>query len=287
MDQIKKDNNDNIIELDALRKKKAEDFHLPEEKVALMQKLRDSEEIFTLFSLCTKCPYVVCDPETFDDEVILFFNGEDAQEEARHRVEEKIPVNIVRLEKEQKLLFFSNLFTMGVNALLIKHGEETRCIQLEELVKRRKPEQEEGKVWVENPELLLTILYYTQEIRRRPGVDQEPAVKALEEEMLAHFKKGRYIFAVEEESKQTPLVKLKEDLFHPIFTDIMEFQRFNREKKFLPVVVTAANLPKQIAPNAKGVVIDPVSVNMVLNLNIKRPAPMPAAQPVNPEEKSE
>ena len=45
MDQIKKDNNDNIIELDALRKKKAEDFHLPEEKVATRSSCSSTERM--------------------------------------------------------------------------------------------------------------------------------------------------------------------------------------------------------------------------------------------------
>ncbi len=34
-------------------------------------------------SLCTKMPYVLCDEETFDDEVLLYYTEEDAQREER------------------------------------------------------------------------------------------------------------------------------------------------------------------------------------------------------------
>ena len=34
-------------------------------------------------SLCTKMPYVLCDEETFDDEVLLYYTEEDAQREGK------------------------------------------------------------------------------------------------------------------------------------------------------------------------------------------------------------
>lgn len=41
------------------------------EKLAVMKKLSTSKELFVLMSLCTKMPFVMCDPETFDDEVFF------------------------------------------------------------------------------------------------------------------------------------------------------------------------------------------------------------------------
>ncbi len=282
---VKKD--DNIIDLksagDAIRKKKEEEQPKPPfDRMSLLHRLREAKELYSLLSFCTKAPYVVCDPETYDDELMIFFDAETAQQEAKKLAEQRIPVSILRVEEPQKLSFFSNLFTMGINALLVKEGEESLGIQLGDLVKRRMPEEEDGKVWVENPELLLTTLYYAQEARRGRTPEANEDVRALQEEMLAHFRRGRYIFALEKESKNTPLVKINEELFHPLFTDIMEFRRFNREDRFLPVVITADKLPKQMAPNAKGIVLNPMSVNMVLNLNTRRgnaPAPGNAQTP--------
>ena len=66
-----------------------------------------------------------------------------------------------------------------------------------------------------------------------------------------------------EEGNGIPLVKLKSgDIFQPIFTDVIEFQRFNREKKFRPVVVDALKLAQVLPEEAKGIVLNPLGVNM-------------------------
>ena len=49
---------------------------------------------------------------------------------------------------------------------------------------------------------------------------------------------------MQKEEKGIPLVKLKDgQLYQPAFTDILEFQKFNRENKMRPVVVEAAKVP--------------------------------------------
>ncbi|RHV90231.1 hypothetical protein DXA97_00645 [Clostridium sp. OF09-36] len=62
------------------------------------------------------------------------------------------------------LLFFTNLYTMGVNALEIYYDDQKELVQIDEFAKRREnPQLEEGKKWIENPQLHLTALY----LRRR------------------------------------------------------------------------------------------------------------------------
>ena len=43
------------------------------EKEQLLSSLRNAEEMYVFMSLCTKMPYVLCDEETFDDEVLLYY----------------------------------------------------------------------------------------------------------------------------------------------------------------------------------------------------------------------
>ena len=43
-------------------------------KKELLNRLGHDADIFALISLCTREPYVVCDEETFDDEVFLFLD---------------------------------------------------------------------------------------------------------------------------------------------------------------------------------------------------------------------
>ena len=42
------------------------------DKQQVLNQLRNAKEIYVIMSLCTKMPYVVCDKETFDDEVMIY-----------------------------------------------------------------------------------------------------------------------------------------------------------------------------------------------------------------------
>ncbi len=234
----------------------------------LLKELRDASEIFVLMSVCTKAPYVVCDPETYDDEVFLFFQAEEAKEEAKKLAAQKVPVGAAKIEKNQMLLFYTSLYTMGINALHIFRSGAEYGVQLENFVKRSDPQnQPEGKTWIENPSLHLTMLYYMQELRRQPGQENNPELREMQEEIAVNFGKGRYIAAVQKEGNGVPVVKLKNgDQYQPIFTDILEYQRFNRENKLRPVVVEAKNLVKILPPEIKGVLLNPMGVNMPMLL---------------------
>ena len=81
---------------------------------------------------------------------------------------------------------------------------------------------------------------------------------------------------MQKEEKGIPLVKLKDgQLYQPAFTDILEFQKFNRENKMRPVVVEAAKVPSVLANEAQGIILNVMGVN--LPLTVSRPK-APAAQ---------
>lgn len=239
------------------------------EKKELLLKMRNVPELYVLMSVCTKQPYVVCDPETFDDEILMFFTEEEAREKGKALLEEKIPVSIVRVEEKQKLLFFTSLFTLGVNAILMANGGGETLLQLEELVRRKsQEEQPEGTVWIENPQLQLTSLYYAQEMRKQPNPQHDANTAGLLDELLADFKKGKFIMAVQKEEKGVPLAKMKDgNLYQPVFTDALEFQKFNRENKFRPIAVPAEKLASLLVPDAKGVVLNIMSINLPFTIN--------------------
>ena len=144
-------------------------------------------------------------------------------------------------------------------------GEKPAKVALNELVRRPDASQlPEGKIRVENPELMLTSLYFMQELRRSPKPQVTPELKEMEEEMLAHFRKGTYIMAIQDKN-MVPFLKLKNgDAYQPIFTDIGEFQKFNREKKFHTAVVPYDKLALIVKDPAKGICINPNGVNIIL-----------------------
>ena len=58
------------------------------DKQQVLNQLRNAKEIYVIMSLCTKMPYVVCDKETFDDEVLLYFKEEDIRREGKRLIEQ-------------------------------------------------------------------------------------------------------------------------------------------------------------------------------------------------------
>lgn len=257
-------------------------------KKELLNRLGHDADIFALISLCTREPYVVCDPETFDDEVFLFLEEEEAKAEAARLTEQKIPSSVAKINGKDMLVFFTSLYAMGVNALIVEMRGEKAAMQVSDIVKRKAPEDmPEGTVWVENPSLHLTAVYLSQEMRRPIESGDEAAAKEradrireLNEELTADFRKGSYIFAIQKEEKGIPLVKMKDgQLYQPAFTDILEFQKFNRDNKLRPVVVEAEKVPTVLASEAGGIILNVMGVNLPLTIN--RPA-APKTAPTTP-----
>lgn len=247
-------------------------------KLETLGKLRTNEEAYIPFSRCTNMPYVFCDPKTYNDEIYIFFREEDARKGAKKLVEEeKQPVQIVRLQKEQFLGFYSSLYLMGVNALLVNSGtEEEEEIQLEELVRRPDYTQlPKDKVKVENPQLHLTALYFMQMLRRTEKPEFTKELKELEEEMFVNLRKGTFVVPVQDD-KKVPFMKMKNgDAYQPVFTDVSEFNKFNQKKNFRGAVVPFENLHKILIEQSQGFVINPLGFHLVV---VKE-----QVTPVNPE----
>ena len=131
--------------------------------------LRNPGELYVIMSGATKQPFVVCDPVTFDDEVLLFYRSEDAKSEAEHLAEQRYRTVVAKIEEKQLLAFYSSLYPKGVNCLMVNRGTDTEIsVQLAELVTRPNADKlPEGKKLIENPALYLTAMYFMQEMRRQ------------------------------------------------------------------------------------------------------------------------
>lgn len=238
------------------------------EKKNVLTLLRTSKQLFLILSRCSHMPYVVCDPHTYDDQVLLFAREEDARKESERLQEEGELVQTVKLTNEMLLSFYTSLFPMGVNCLSYNPGmEDGMQIQLNELVTRPAQEQlPEGRVRIENPELHLTALYFVQAFRKNDNMEMTEELKELNDEMMAHFKKGHYIVALQD-GQGLPVLRQKNgQIYQPVFTDFQEFQKFNKEKKFRTCVVDADKIPNILAPETTGVSVNPLGVNILLSI---------------------
>ena len=250
---------------------------MSEGKDRLLAQMKDAEgAVYALISGYTKEPYVECDGETYDDKVFVYLSEDAAKARVTELKEEKIPVGVAKILSNHMLLFFTNLYTMGVNALEIHYDDKMDLLQIDEFAKRREnPQVEEGKQWIENPQLHLTALYFMQEMRRQEKPELTEELKGLQEEILVNYGRGRFIVAVHKENGMPMLKQKNGDAYQPIFTDILEFRKFNKEDQFKTMAIEAKNVPKMLVNEAKGVVINPYGVNLQI----------PIVRPEEPQEK--
>ena len=82
-------------------------------KKQTMERLRSSEAVYVLMSGGTKLPYVICDPDTYDDQILVFFKEEDARKRMAGLAAEKNPVQVIKVEKKSFLMFYTSLYPMG------------------------------------------------------------------------------------------------------------------------------------------------------------------------------
>lgn len=242
------------------------------EKMELLKQLQNAEAIYTLISDYTRMPYVVCDEETFDDEVFVFFDEETVKKEAERLIEAGNPIHIAKVTHEFLLPFYTSLYPIGVNCMRINKGTDAETtIQHNELIKRQEQnETPEGLKRIENPELHLTALYFTQEFCKHPKEEMSEELATVYEELKVHFERGEYIVAADGE-KGIPMLKQESGrAFLPVFTDIQEFLKFNREKKFTPGILQADKIPDLLTEDITGVTINPFGVNVILTLNRNR-----------------
>ena len=248
------------------------------DKTFLMKSIQKKEEMIVAYCAFTNMPFVVCDPESFNDQVWIFDTEAQLQEFAKPYTEKKILLKGIKYPNARFLSFFTMLFTIGINELVFvgENGKET--IELDELVRRpdfsKLPKEQQP---IMNPELQLTGLYFMQEAAR-PIPNEEKQVADLEEELAANLFKARYIIPIELlEGPETDIEKLKEkkyrlpilknkngDVLQPLFTDPNELAKFNRENKFKALAMPFANLSKLLIKDSKGFLLNPAGFHLAM-----------------------
>lgn len=249
------------------------------DKTFLIKSIQKREEMIVAYCAYTNMPFVVCDPETYNDQIFIFDNEKLLQEFAKEYTEKKILLKGIKYPNKAFLGFFSMLYTIGVNELVFVTESSRQLLELTELVKKpdfsKLPKEQQP---LSNPELQLTGLYFMQEASRPVPVEEKPQIKDLEEELAANLVKSKYIVPIEllegpesdtEKLKnrkyRLPILKNKNDeMVQPIFTDPNELAKFNRENKFKALAVPFTNLPKLLAKDSKGYLLNPAGFHIAM-----------------------
>lgn len=237
-----------------------------------VKQLQTRDNFFVAYSQTTKLPYVSCDEETFNDQAWIFATEEEIKEFGKKNLEKKILLMGMRYEKKDFPRFYGTLYAIGVNSVIWNDGEEHVEVEIEKIAKQADfSKLEPAKRPLLNPTLQLSGIYFMQELRRPIDQKEKTNLRDLEEEFLVNLRKSEYIAAIdvnEEDPKKIniPYLKSKEGkVLQPVFTDVMEYEKFARGKKLKMVKVPFAKLPELMIQQAENYVINPMGFNLILS----------------------
>lgn len=247
------------------------------EKKEFLSKVRGMEKFHVIFSKISKKPYVECDKETYDDEIFLYTDKQEAEKEVERLHAEQIQeCNVVTVENKQFLQFFIELTTCGVNALIVTDQQEKISVQLSELITRPDTSNIEiGKKPLENPQLQLGLMYLMQMLRMNPPVQDQQKLAELGQEVDRNLAYGHFLMLVqdgpgEQNGKQVVSIRFKDGkMVVPLFTDGYELMKMKREPAHQVVMVNFAGLAKMELPDESiGFMINPGGVGFMLLKNM-------------------
>ena len=238
-----------------------------------IKELQTRETIFVAYSQATKLPYVICDEESFNDQVWVFATEEEIKAFGQKKLQDKILLMGMKYENKDFPRFYGTLYAIGVNSVVWVDGENQIEVELAKIARQADfSKLEPSKQPLFNSTLQLSGIYFMQELRR-PIKKEERTVnlREMEEELIVNLKKSEFLVAMatdpEDPNKvNIPYLKNKDgDILQPAFTDVMEFDKFARGKKLRAAKVPFAKLPGLIIKQAKGFVINPMGFNLILD----------------------
>lgn len=250
----------------------------------MIKRLQGLETMYVSFAQTTRMPYVECDEETFDDQVYLFAEEEDAKSWAIECGEKNIPLTTVKVDKEQMLMFYTSFHLMGVNRVAFHNGAGFSYLPLDQIISLKHPEGAKDGFPGKNDTLQLTMVYFLQELRRpnqsSEDLERRRRLQDMEQEMMANLVRSQYIMAIDiskvegefdpkkhGQNIQIPYMKNTDgEIYQPLFSDMWEFQKFhkNNGSKIRMVTVPFKGLLPSLVKDAKGYLLNPAGVGLIL-----------------------
>lgn len=241
-------------------------------KEQAVKELQNRETVYVAYSQATKLPYVTCDEESFNDQAWVFATEEGIKEFGKKLLDDKILLMGMRYEKKDYPRFYGTLYAIGVNTVLWVDGEEKVEVELADIAKQADfSKLEPNKRPLLNPTLQLSGIYFMQELRRPVEKEERKNMREMEEELLANLRKSEFLMAMdvsETDPKKVniPFLKDKKDqILQPVFSDIMELEKFTKGKKMRIAKLPFAKLPDVMLEQAFAYVVNPMGFNLVLN----------------------
>lgn len=240
-------------------------------KEQAVKELQNRERVYVAYSQVTKLPYVTCDEESFNDQAWVFATEEGIKEFGKKLLDDKILLMGMRYEKKDFPRFYGTLYAIGVNSVIWVDGDEKVEVDLPDIAKQNDMSKLDPKKRpLLNPTLQLSGIYFMQELRRPVEKEEHKNLREMEEELLANLRKAEFLIAMdisEGEPKKVNIPFLKDKngkILQPVFSDVMELEKFIKGKKMRVVKMPFSKLTDVMLEQAAAYVINPMGFNLVL-----------------------
>lgn len=245
----------------------------------IIQQIRNKEALFAAFCMNTKMPFIICDPETYNDQVWIFDSEDVLKKFVDSYAEKQYLIRGAKMTQKQFPGFFASLYTLDVNEIVYAGEEANTKIALSDLVQRpdfsKLPALQRP---IENPPLQLSGLYFMQEATRKIPNEEKTNLKELNEEFSANLASARYIVAcipkegpgtisekLQKHEFSVPVLNMKNGKkFVPCFSDQFEYDKFRKQAKLLELAVPLPGLMQYAGKNTDGFMLNPMGMSMVL-----------------------
>ncbi|MDY4205357.1 SseB family protein [Porcincola intestinalis] len=245
----------------------------------IIQQIKKKETLYAAFCMNTKMPFIICDPDTYNDQVWIFDGEDELKKFVEEYAQKKYLIRGAKMEQKQFGGFFASLYTLDVNEIVYVSDDAVSKIALSDLVKRldfsNLPPLQRP---VENPSLQLSGLYFMQEATRQIPNEEKKNLSELNEEFSANLAAARYIVAVipkegpgtlpeklQQHEFSVPVLNMKNGKkFVPCFSDQFEYDKFRQNQKLLELAVPLPGLMQYAGKDTDGFMLNPMGMSMVL-----------------------
>lgn len=237
----------------------------------ILEQLKTESGLWTILVRTTNNFYMGIENEK--PAAYLFTDKQFADEFMKEIKWEGIQVKSLEISPEKRIAFFNDLYRSGFEAVAIDKGQDSLIASLFSIVD--KPEAEQQEELIMNPSLMRAAIQFYQ------GLASRHAVKEMQDLMCNEIYKAAFILPVkisslEEGETEKYLFERKEGQdypilrnpqgkkFYPIFTDWIEFGKYDRNKQHKGVLVHFKDLKKLIR-KVDGIVVNPLGFNLILD----------------------
>ena len=109
-----------------------------------------------------------------------------------------------------------------------------------------------------------------QELRRPVEKDQHGNIRELEEELIVNLRKSEFLLAMDVDPENPKKINIpylknkKDEILQPVFTDVMELEKFTKGRKLRIAKVPFNKLPDLMIQQAIAYAVNPMGFNLIL-----------------------